>query len=455
MKSLSTALALSFYASSSFAGTLEGTVAYRERIALPPQAVFEASLEDVSLADAPSKTLGFARMESPNHSPIQFSIPYDDSQVQPQHRYAVRGKITLGDKLLFTTDRTYPVLTQGNNAELVLQLRAVGNPDKPPKSSEMPASYEGALPCADCPGIGYHLDLFPDHTFFLRMDYQERKQTLDSLGKWTMSGDGRLITLMQNQTVLERFRIKADGSLLKLDAQGQEIDTPMDYSLKRLAAFQAIEPNLKLKGLYSHLADSGYFLECNSGLRLPVATEGDNANLESSYLKVRATPGERLLIEIQGRIAQRPKMEGEGTQAQLVVDQLGRVGQPGDTCDGPQATAQLQETLWQLTHLGEEPIKPYQHRGVPNLVLRREKNRMSGTDGCNRLMGSYELQGEQLHFGKFASTMMACPSPLMATSRSFTEVLAKTKTWKIFGEHLELFDENGKSLARFDSLYLR
>ena len=34
---------------------IKGTATYRERIAMPPNAVFEATLEDVSLADAPAE----------------------------------------------------------------------------------------------------------------------------------------------------------------------------------------------------------------------------------------------------------------------------------------------------------------------------------------------------------------------------------------------------------------
>ena len=37
-----------------------------------------------------------------------------------------------------------------------------------------PATFTGNLPCADCPGIRYHLNLFADHVFFLRMTYQEQ-----------------------------------------------------------------------------------------------------------------------------------------------------------------------------------------------------------------------------------------------------------------------------------------
>jgi uncharacterized lipoprotein YbaY len=41
--------------------TLNGTVSYRERIALPPSAVARSSLVDVSLADAPATTPTWAK----------------------------------------------------------------------------------------------------------------------------------------------------------------------------------------------------------------------------------------------------------------------------------------------------------------------------------------------------------------------------------------------------------
>ena len=41
-------------AEQAFAQVIEGTATYRERMALPPGAVFEATLEDVSRADAPA-----------------------------------------------------------------------------------------------------------------------------------------------------------------------------------------------------------------------------------------------------------------------------------------------------------------------------------------------------------------------------------------------------------------
>ena len=49
--------------SASAGGTVSGTATYRERMALPPDAVLEVKLQDVSLADAPAVELGSARID--------------------------------------------------------------------------------------------------------------------------------------------------------------------------------------------------------------------------------------------------------------------------------------------------------------------------------------------------------------------------------------------------------
>lgn len=106
--------------------SIDGTVAYRERMALPPDAVFEATLEDVSRADAPATIIGQARIEQPGNPPFRFTIQYDPTQIQPNHIYSVRARITEGGRLLFTTDQRYQVLTQGHGSEIgMMMLRRV------------------------------------------------------------------------------------------------------------------------------------------------------------------------------------------------------------------------------------------------------------------------------------------------------------------------------------------
>jgi putative lipoprotein len=106
---------------------ISGTAAYRERIALLPGAVFEATLEDVSRADAQATVLGTARVENVGAVPIRFEIPYDPKVIDSGRSYAVRGRIVVNGKVGFTTDTVYPVLTRGagNSVELLL-VRARG-----------------------------------------------------------------------------------------------------------------------------------------------------------------------------------------------------------------------------------------------------------------------------------------------------------------------------------------
>lgn len=47
-------------------------------------------------------------------------------------------------------------------------------------------------------------------------------------------------------------------------------------------------------------------------------------------------------------------------------------------------------------------------------------------------------------------TFMACPEE-METERDFVGVLEQARSWKIFGDRLELFDGGGGFLARFQA----
>lgn len=45
--------------------------------------------------------------------------------------------------------------------------------------------------------------------------------------------------------------------------------------------------------------------------------------------------------------------------------------------------------------------------GTPGLQLDGDDS-VSGTDGCNRLVGTWSMSGDTIEFGTFASTLMAC-----------------------------------------------
>jgi putative lipoprotein len=112
-------------ANAAMAQSIQGTATYRERMALPSGAVLEATLEDVARADAPATTIASTRVTSPGNPPIAFTITYDPTRIVQTHRYAVRAKILVDGKLLFTSDTEAPVITQGSPTTVSLMLRRV------------------------------------------------------------------------------------------------------------------------------------------------------------------------------------------------------------------------------------------------------------------------------------------------------------------------------------------
>jgi putative lipoprotein len=112
--------------------TLSGTVTYRERIALPPGAVVEVSLLDVSLADAPSRTIARTRIAARRQVPIPYRLRFNDAVIRSGHRYALRAEIRVRGQLWFTTTEHHAALVPDANGDIIVQRIAppaeVGGP---------------------------------------------------------------------------------------------------------------------------------------------------------------------------------------------------------------------------------------------------------------------------------------------------------------------------------------
>jgi putative lipoprotein len=72
---------------------------------------------------------------------------------------------------------------------------------------------------------------------------------------------------------------------------------------------------------------------------------------------------------------------------------------------------------------------------------------MSGSRGCNRLTGTFTLNGSALTFGPLAGTGMACPRPAMELERRFA-ALASVTGYVIDGEVLTSKGTSG-AVVRF------
>jgi putative lipoprotein len=93
-------------------GTIEGTVTYRQRIALTPEAIVQVELRDVTRVDAEAPLLAKRVIHTDGRQvPIPFALDYDVAAVQKGHSYAVSARIADRGQLQDVTDTPVPVFT--------------------------------------------------------------------------------------------------------------------------------------------------------------------------------------------------------------------------------------------------------------------------------------------------------------------------------------------------------
>lgn len=99
---------------------------------------------------------------------------------------------------------------------------------------------------------------------------------------------------------------------------------------------------------------------------------------------------------------------------------------------------------WQLVSLGAAPAVP----GSEATML-LENGRATGTTGCNRYNGTYELGAKgALRFGPIAMTQMACQG-LMEQEQAFGKALAATTSYSTSQGTLNLLDASAAVVATF------
>jgi putative lipoprotein len=119
------------------AATVTGTVTYRERIALSPNAVVAVKLLDVSRAEAPAATIGEQIIENPGQVPVAFEIEYNPADIDDGLTYVVQARITEGGEPAFISDAVHSVITGGNPTHVDMVL--VGDRGTPTEPATPPA----------------------------------------------------------------------------------------------------------------------------------------------------------------------------------------------------------------------------------------------------------------------------------------------------------------------------
>jgi putative lipoprotein len=126
---------------------------------------------------------------------------------------------------------------------------------------------------------------------------------------------------------------------------------------------------------------------------------------------------------------------------------LRRVGAGQNPPPGSRSPRPLEGTYWKAIELAGTPTPAQDPKREAHLLF-QTGGRVAGSDGCNRVTGSYELRGDVVTFGQMASTQMACLNT-GGIDRGFRDALKGASRLTIADDRLELFDATGARLALF------
>jgi len=134
--------------------------------------------------------------------------------------------------------------------------------------------------------------------------------------------------------------------------------------------------------------------------------------------------------------------QGAGKRVQLALQQV-----------QSRSDSALENTYWKLMAIGAHPVQVQPNEREAYLVLL--DGRVSGSSGCNKLMGNYTHRApNELHIGPLDSTRMACLPSMMEQEAALVAVFARATRYQITGGTLVLMDAD-TVLARFEARYFK
>ena len=102
--------------------------------------------------------------------------------------------------------------------------------------------------------------------------------------------------------------------------------------------------------------------------------------------------------------------------------------------------------VWALTTLNGQPLVA----GTGISAQFTSDGKVSGSAGCNQYTGKYTVSGSNITFDpSIATTMMACPQPVMDQESAYLKMLGEAKTYSVKGDELILTGADNAKLATY------
>ena len=197
--------------------------------------------------------------------------------------------------------------------------------------------------------------------------------------------------------------------------------------------------------------------DCN-GIQTSIRLNADlSFRMEESYLGKSNSPiisSGKFQINAAGNTIQ---LEGRSPgQYKVAENRLIQLDMQGNEISGAMKDLYvLQKVInplagkyWKLTELMGKAVTTNGQANEPHLLFSKEDHSVSGSGGCNRLSGRYELNGPGIKFSQIAATRMFCRET-MNMETEFLRILNETDNYSLKGDTLSLNKARMAPLARF------
>lgn len=123
---------------------------------------------------------------------------------------------------------------------------------------------------------------------------------------------------------------------------------------------------------------------------------------------------------------------------------------PVDTRAQP-ASPRIENVRWVLVSLDGQPLPAQDPAKMPYFVLHTDGQRVTGSGGCNELVGQYSLNGQALQMLRGPRRELQTCATDMERERAFLFALATTEQWAMQGTQLRLLDRLGAQVALLEA----
>lgn len=287
------------------------------------------------------------------------------------------------------------------------------------------STWNGEIPCADCPGIAYQLRLNQNDSFEERLIYLDRDvNAFNRKGTWEMGSDS-IITLKDEER--SQYLLFKGSYLEMLDGEGKQIQTQYRelYQLSRSVAEDnpGVLNEMEIKGI--DFAASGnepfwsleidfektmHFKNLNGLELIAPAVKGIKA-ADANVTRYHAETDRGTITVTLTRQKCINSMSGKESdwKVQIAVKTSNDKDYQNSSGCGRYIGNYRLNDIWALQRIGSNTIEAKDYpKGLPTLELQLAEGRAFGYGGCNRFSGSFTMEQGKIAFSAMASTKMAC-----------------------------------------------